>query len=402
LDSDIDSELAALDENAPKAAPPAPSAPPAKKEVPDEIDDLDKDTPKEPQKEDKPVKAEKAPETPVRPVKAAELRNAYEALKKRVKEDLEPKVQRYEAKLKELESSEQKPDIEALTSQIEALKKERDELTKKVSFRDYTEDPDFKKNYVEPYIEAWRSAMADLSELQVFNDDGSTRPATQEDMVMIANLPLGEAQAKARDMFGDSAQYIVNHRRIIRDLSEKQTRALEEAKANATEREKQMAAQRTVEHQQRLKLWQEANQNLEKRFPAWFAPAEGDNDGNALLEKGFALADLHFAGQKDLGDKVDLLPPRFRDAIKTTGKLSTQDQVALHALLRNKIASHSRLALQLNKATKRITELEQALAEFEKSEPPGGKGGEAAAAKPGLSVYDEAAAELDAIDAKFQ
>jgi len=210
-------------------------------------------------------------------------------------------------------------------------------------------------------------------------------------------LPLGEARAKAKEIFGEAADDVMAHRRVIRELSEAQTKALDDAKTNASEHEKRLVAQREIQHQEISKQWEEANKSLAEKYPKWFAETEGDTEGNELLRKGFSLADLHFLTEKNLKpEQIEMLPPRFRDAIKANGgELPIKERVALDALLRHKIASHSRLARNLKTANTRIAELEKSLADYEKSEPTGRPGGGKAGE---VDPISEADAELDALD----
>ena len=76
----------------------------------------------EPEPEPEPEKSAEKP-AEVKPVKAAELRNAYEGLKKRVKDELEPEVQRLRSKVQEFESK--KPeDAGPLNERIKALQEQ--------------------------------------------------------------------------------------------------------------------------------------------------------------------------------------------------------------------------------------------------------------------------------------
>ena len=114
------------------------------------------------------------------------------------------------------------------------------------------------------------------------------------------------------------------------------------------------------------------------RFPKMFAPVEGDTEGNELLAKGFAAADRLFAPTKD-------------SAFKTP-----EERIQFHALLRNKIANHDRLALRLKTMQAELAEAKESLAAYEKSEPPAGKGG---SARPVNKTFeqevDEELAKLD-------
>ncbi len=406
----IDAELDALDDSKSKSTPAKTEKPPVKaepqkakpKSVSKPNDDLDIEPESDPEPELNPEvgkgKPSDDPETDGKPVKAADLRTAYNSLKKKLREEYEPKVSKLESRIKELES--RKPeDNSPLVEELKSAKAKLEEYESEIRFTDYKKSQEFQDKYDKPYKEAWHKAMNDLSELTIELEDGSTRQATATDLISIANMPLGEARAKARALFGDAADDIMAHRRIIRDLSEAQEKALTDAKKNSGEHEKKLAAQREIQHQETLKIWQEANKSLAEKYPKWFRESEGDQEGNELLRKGFSLADLHFIGPEGLRpEQIEMLPSAFRDSIKANGgKLKLEDRVRLDALLRNKIASHSRIARQLKNANARIAELEKNLSEYEKSEPAASKGGEnKGGAK--LTAMEESMNELEDIN----
>lgn len=393
--ADIDADLASLDDS--RQPPPAPAKAPEKptptvkpSEKPEAAKPADKTADAKPA--DKPVD-----EPPPKPVKAADLRGAYEGLKKRVKDELEPKLHQLEARVKEYET--RKPeDTAPLQAKLEAAQKRADELESEIRFVNYRKSNEFKEKYEKPYEEAWASALAQIRQLQVATEDGGTRPATDSDILALANMPVGELDAKADEMFGRSAPRVVRHIEKIRELSDAQHKALADAQKNAGEREKTLTVQQQAARTELLKLWQGSNKELAEKYPAWFGHSEDDPEGNALLDKGFALADLHFVGRNDMTEQqIDLLPPAFRDALKSRGYLTPQERVQLDARLRNKAANHDRLVLRVKRLTAELKEKTDALAEYEKSSPPAGKAGEGSAA----AVADELAtaeAELDKID----
>jgi len=400
---DIDAELGSMDEDnkgkvpAKPAAKPAPK-PAAKVEPPKPKVDPEPEPEPDPDLEDEGGKTKEEIDT-TKPVKAADLRTAYQSLKKKLQEEHLPKIAKLESRIKELES---RPVDEAspIVDELKATKKRLEEAESDLKFVRYEKSSEFQEKYEKPYKAAWGKAIQDLDELTIQTEDGGVRKATNQDMITLANLPLGEARSMARNLFGDAADDVMAHRRVIKELWEAQTKALHDAKSNASEHEKKLATQRQVEHQEASRLWKETNNALAQKYPKWFAPVEGDAEGNELLRKGFSLADLHFIGSKHLTpEQVEALPERFRNAIKTKGELQIQDQVFLDALLRNKIASHGRIAANLKKANARIKELEESLKAYERSEPPAGRGGEGGGKVGGISnPLDGANAELEAID----
>lgn len=324
---------------------------------------------------------ETPPETPVKPVKAAELRTAYEGLKKRVKEELEPEVQKLRAKVADYEAK-GSVDPAPLLEKVKALEARNSALEKHIEYVDYAQSEKFNNDHAKPYQQAWEDAVSTFRQLTVREKTGpddldvTTRPADENDLLRLANMKLSEIDAAAQDMFGPSAARAILHVEKIKDLSAKQHRALQEARQKATE----WRSQRTAEFQGKAKLigdtWAETNKILAEKFPKAFSVEEGNAEDAASHSKGFALADLMFLGEQALKpDQIEALPANFRDTIKSKKPLSEVQKVQLHALARLKMANHDRRVAALKKANARIAELEKELAEYEQSEPGAGKAG---------------------------
>jgi hypothetical protein len=405
---------------APPAAPVTPAAPssppvsapskPADKvdqpgwldQVGKDIEGLDTDRPQPKSPEDKgakdalakagevvpPKKPDEQPtDQPPKPVKAAELRAAYDNLKKEKREVLEPKIQQLEAKLKELEAR-QPEDTKPLVEKITAAEKRAAELEQHIQFVDYQKSQEFQTKYQQPYVEAWTKAVADFGQLSVRMPDGTdeatgepkftTRQATADDLLYLANLPLSQMDDQAEAMFGKSAPRVIRHVERVRELSDAQNRALSEAQKKGAEWSKTRQVQMQQFQQQQHTLWTDYNKQIAERFPEMFGPKEGDAEGNALLAKGFEQADRLFA------------------PTPATQPKTTEERIQFHALLRNKIANHDRLAKRLRTVSAELAEARKALEEYEKSAPPAGKGGDARPAN--KSFMDEVDEELRKLD----
>lgn len=399
---------------APPAAAPAKPEPQERGPSPDwlnDIDGLDADRPPKPEakaEDDPPIKIgdvvppkpDDNPDTkppvkpedaaPIKPVKAAELRVAYDNLKKEKREVLEPKIQQLEARIKEFESKVPE-DTKPIIEKMSAIEKRNAELEEHIQFVDYQKSKEFTEKYQQPYTEAWTKAVADFGQLTVKvpgpvdeatgeQQPATARPATADDLIYLANLPLSQMDDQAEAMFGKSAARVIRHVERVRELSDAQNRALAEAQKKGGEWTKQRQAQSQQLQQQKDALWTQYNKEIAERFPKMFAPEEGDAEGNALLAKGFALADRLFAPTKDSQPQT------------------VEERVQLHALIRNKIANHDRLARRLKAAQTELAETKAALEAYEKSEPPAGKGG---SAKPVIKSFqqeaDDEIAKMDRI-----
>lgn len=382
FDADF-AELDSLDDKAPPKAPPKPVEAPKQTEKP-KVEAPKVEAPKEPEK---PVEDDPEPKT------IPDLRKGYNAKKKEIRDTWKPKVEALEheiATLKATSGNGHSEELKTLSEKVQAYEKQIQDLQGTIKFVDYRKSDEFKKKYEAPYNEAWASAIGELDELTVKVRTGTDergeptygeRKASPNDLLTLSNLPLGEARKLAKEMFGDNADDMMAHRRKIRELSDAQNKALSEAQKSAEEAAKTRDTQSQEMSKQTVQLWTQANKTLAEKYPKWFGPVEGDEEGNTLLQKGFALADRMFAPTKETAPKT------------------TQESVALHALIRNKVANHDRLALQVKKLTKELEEARTELKGYQESEP-GGRAG-----NPGgsgvLSAADQRAqddAEIEALN----
>lgn len=342
-------------------------------------------------------------EADVAKMTAPELRKAHKALQQKVNKELQPTIQRLEKELKEArsrpagESEEQKAKYAALEKRIA-------EQEATIRFTDYQKSEEFRTKYQEPYVKAWNAALRDITDMEVELAGGGTRKATEDDLVRLGNLPLQKARTEANAMFGDSADDVMYHVRQLKSLASEQSAALERAQTEAQKRAQEEAKTAGTRRAERIQKWNENNQALATKYPAWFAKAEADPEGNTLLDKGFALVDLIFSPQTV---KLEYLPPAFANDIKTNdGKLSPDMQNRLHALIRNKAAGFDRLARYANMLKKELAEAKKSLAEFENSEPPagggarGGTGGRGGARQTVGVTMEQIDADIDELDRK--
>jgi hypothetical protein len=360
----------------PAPAKPAPVKPPEKPvSKPAEAPAKDPDKP-EAAPDDKTPTAPVAAEEPPKPVKAAELRTAYEGLKKRFKEEYEPQLQSLSAKVKELEARE--PEVTGpVVAKLKALEARNAELEKEMEFKDYESSADFKTKYDEPFTAQWADAVETFSQLQVTNPDtDETRPATADDLLQLSRMPVGNMDSAAKSMFGDSAARVIQHVEAVQKLWKAKQKAVGEAKVKAVEWKTNRKIEEEARIQNSVKTWNDMNKALEEKLPKAFQANQDDKDDVASHLKGFAMADLLFKGNGSLTpEQIESLPSDLRDAVRANKPLSDVQRIRLHAIARLKMANHDRKVVALNKATARIAELEKTIAEYEKSEPAAGKAG---------------------------
>ena len=355
---------------------------------------------------EKPKEGEQPPVTTDdrKPTRMRELGQAYDDLKKKVSTEYEPTIQRLTAKINEIETK-QPDDTAPVLAKLTALEKRNAELEKHMALVDYEKTSDYQTKYVQPFNDQWNRTQEIFNQLEVteripdgLDDMGepkfkeSQRPATPEDLLELARLPLGKMAKRTKELFGESSSLVLNQIVEIGKLWEAKERAKKEAQTKAGE----WKSQRSLEFQNRQKTlataWTDINKGLEEKFPKAFKVEEGNSEDKAAHTKGFAVADLLFLGEKALApEQIEALPNGFKETVKAGQPLSEVQKVQLHALARLKMANHDRLVTRLKARDARIAELEKSLAEYEKSEPAADKAGEGG--KVGDKPWDEQVAD---------
>ena len=179
-------------------------------------------------------------------------------------------------------------------------------------------------------------------------------------MAEIVNLPLGRARAVADEAFGPFADDIMGYRKEILGLLESKNAALEDAKKNSIQRDKDREAQQqrlTGEIASHIKeTWEKANQEFlnDEKYGPQFKPIEGDQEGNTRLAKGFELVDRAFNENPNNPN----LTPEERAKI-----------VRRHAAVRNRAASWGRLHANYDKAMTELAALKKELEQYKASAP---------------------------------
>lgn len=337
-----------------------------------------------------------------KPVKAVELRNAYEGLKKKVKEEYEPQLKELptlRAKLKEFESRDESQS-KATQERIAAVEKRNSELEGHIRFANYEQSKEYQEQFQKPYEDAWGTALRELKGLTMKIEDPKTgeesvREVTQADIAYFANLDPAARRTEINRLFPEDKEEVKRHINQISHLAEKSEQARQKAKADAETHAKTQTEQQQQSQQTRARLWEESNKTLATKYPQWFAKSEDDVEGNGLLEKGQALADLMFDPQSLTPDRIELLPKAFKEQIASGKPFSQQQLVSLNAIIRNKAANHDRLLHNRKALEAQIAELEKSLKEYEKSSPDGVVAGDGT--RPTNGVVDPMA-ELETMD----
>ena len=327
-----------------------------------------------------PPSASKPAEPEKPPVRAAELRTAYEGAK--------TKIASLEQELATLRSAKPPEDKEkpALIETLTAREKRIAELEEEFKYVDYTKSTEYLEKYQKPYEDAYKTGLADATELSRTDADGVEKAITPEEFWNIVKLPTSQAIKAARELFGEdaiSAGILLDRRKSIVAAFQRAETAKAEFKKTGAEREQQRVAQTAQQQaqqqaqaqkigQERAAMFQQLNVEAQTKYPDWFTPPT-DPTEKEIYDKGFAIADKAFG-------PTNGMPP--------------EEVIRLHSALRNKAGAFPVIVHRLNAAKTEIASLKQELAQFKASGPgTGGTGKGGAGAKP--TTYEE---EIDALN----
>lgn len=334
-----------------------------------------------------------------------ELREAYDNLKKKLKEEYEPKLKKLpdlEAKLKELETK--NPELEkAAKAKTEAIEKRNQELEAAIRLANYRQSKEYKEHET-TLAEAWQTAEQKLSGIQLssVNAEGQeeARAISMADIAAYGNMDPKDRWKKLKADIPDPAERtaVINHIDKIIELTKVANKAEQKAKEDAEIYSKTQQEQQEQLHQTRTKLWRESNEALAKQFPQWFSKSDDDPEGNTIFSKGAALADLAMFPQELSDEMIDLLPKSVKENIQARKPFTEQQVAKLRSIVRNKAANHDRL-LHKNKAlVKELEEARKSLKEYEESSPDKIQARQPGAVKNGADL--DWKNELDELDRK--
>lgn len=306
-------------------------------------------------------------------MKAPELRAAYQKVKARVTE-LEAEIK------KGKESGIAEGEKKHLTDQIAELKKRTEEYEAHIRETAYERSAEYRDKYEKPFVSAFTAGREQAKKLTVA-DGEETRAGTEEDFDRIMTETDDSAAGDlAHDLFGTNAPLILWHRMEVLKAHGARQQAIKSFREGLSERMKTEEADRIKQAEEAERTRTEAtakfkamNEKHAKDYPELFAPAEGDEEGNKLLEKGMKDADLAFSGAPGL---------------------TPEQKLRLHVAIRNRAGAFSRLVHRLKQRDERISALEAELTGLRGSAP-----GEGQERREGAAKVLSAEEELDQLAA---
>ncbi len=305
-------------------------------------------------------------------MRAGELSRHYKALRKK-----EAAVRaEFEAfKTKAAAGAQPDPEVAKLKELAAASEKRVSELSEIVRFKAFEESPEYKDQYWKPYADAFQQARSKTAALKVRQrtdpDTGEViqpgRQGTIEDFDLLFNTrDESEAGEIAEKLFGPNASQVLYHREKVLELNAKQLDAKDKYRKEGGEMEKKRGEQWSATQKQinedAGKSWQKHVNSVladEKQKPL-FTKTDGDEEGNALLDKGYEEVKAAFQNTNAMDPR---LTPEQRDKV-----------IAAHAEVFNKAAAFNRVSYLLARAQKELKAKTAALKAIEDSAPTPGNG----------------------------
>lgn len=292
---------------------------------------------------------------------------------KKTTAELRSKVDGYEKEIAALKAASPAEVPKEIQDRLAAAEAKVKEYEDDIRFTNYQKHPEFIEKYQKPFHAAFAKAIAELSEVAVTDPNtGASRAATADDMQMLLSLPLGKAREVADQMFGAFANDAMAHRRDIKAAFDAQKMALDDAKKNGAEREKQWREQQETQQREVRSVientWSAARREAttDPKHGKYFTPIEGDQKGNAALAKGLEFADKVF--------KLNPMEPGI-------SKEEREDRVRRHAAAFYRQAAYPRMRQWLEERDTEIAALKKEREEWLDSEP--SQTGEKTKEKPG-------------------
>ena len=234
------------------------------------------------------------------------------------------------------------------------------ELEEEIRYVNYQKSQEFQEKHQKPFQRALKSAMDELKEITITNEIGETRTVEPGDVLELVTMTMPKAREAAKNMFGDFADDVMAHRNTLKQLFDKQTSALEEARKNGEAREREqreLFERQSTEFQKFVsEAWKSANEEAlqHEQYGKLFQPVEGDDEGNERLKKGYELVDKAFAESP------------------SDPNLTTEQRIGVikrHAAVRHRAAAFGRLRYQNDKLAKEVSDLKTKLKQYETSTP---------------------------------
>lgn len=275
----------------------------------------------------------------------------------------------------------EKAAAEKIKAEIEELKKERQELTTKVAFTDFTQSKEYETQFINPIKDLWKTIQSEIADWTFQDEEDQPVKVTTDHVMQLLRMNTPAAAAQAQKMFGAAASEFMAHRRTLIDLYTKRDNAVNEWKEKGSKLKEDRDRQLQDEARSTVETFDKRIKEYSSNRPDVFGEPQDAEEKKFFLE-GQKIVDMAFRGT---GIKDGLTPEQRRTAI-----VHAQANVAAKA------AMFGAILMRLEKRDSEIEALKAKLAQFEGTEPTEGD----------VSKHDEKGGSrskdlspLDAIDA---
>ena len=341
--ADMDSVINPKLPEVPKPVSTSPSAKPSDKTTPPR-NDQGKFTPAP--KGDKPPEGEPTKD----PVALRKRLTELETETKQLREQRQTEISSLQSKIAEMEKR------KYLTSEQEQQQQRREQRLAQLEAETYAQDYSKSPEFETKYKAAWNKRYAEVAEevkiLSAKTEDGETRQATLADWQKVLNAPnRTEARRLARDIFGDDADAIIEHRNALKGIEDQANTEIDTRRKNWNDEKNKWEAQQQGVTQE----WQHArstfDQAIAEKYPEYFGPDPAHPEFAEALNKGLAFVDTSL-------QQAATLPP--------------QEHAARVSLIRMWAGAFPRLVAQVKDMQTQLTAKDAEIAKYRKSDPGGG------------------------------
>ena len=246
--------------------------------------------------------------------------------------------------------------------------------------RDFTQSPEYKKQFTDKINGQFKDAVDVFASLQVKGPDDTTRPATHADVLRLFEAPNNAERRKmAKEMFGEDYQEALD---MISPMVETR-KAADQAVKDKTDNYQSESKQRATAQQEQTKQFntfvEQQTATLAQQYPDVFTAPETEPEAQALLTKGFDFVKESVSKQN----------------------MDINERAARSAIIQSWAGAFPRLFTDNQQLRTQLAEALATIEKFHASDPSnGGEGGGGGDTSKDEGGSDDLAAEIDALDKK--
>lgn len=238
------------------------------------------------------------------------------------------------------------PEIE---KEIEDNKQEMAFLKRQIAESHYERSADFKRDYADPFNNAFKDAINTALEYPITNnEDGTTRAATKADFQKVAGAPVSERAAIARQLFGDNALSVLSDARELDRLRSKANEAIRAHSEKSDSSAKELQRRQDEDQKAYDGFRNLRRQELAEKYPEVFGESPDDPELTEAWKSGTEF--------------VDRLASTAQD-------MPLEERAAYVEVIRARAAAFPRMHKENSKLKSKVTELEVELAKFRACDP---------------------------------